>query len=80
MGDDHAHYELGEEVTRHHHHHTVCRRCGRVRDVTLPDTVERALESALGQLAEAHGFVLQHHRLDLVGTCADPAACPSAPD
>ena len=74
MGDDHAHYELGEEVT-HHHHPTVCRTCGKVKDVTLPDAVEKALDKALAQVAAETGFVLQHHRLDLVGTCADSSTC-----
>ena len=80
MGDDHAHYELGEEVTHHHHHHTVCRNCGKVTDVTLPDAVEKALDKALAQVAVETGFVLQHHRLDLVGTCADPSTCIANPN
>lgn len=70
MGDDHAHYELGEEVTNHHHHHMVCRGCGKVSDITLPDSVERSLDKALHVVADRESFELQTHRLDLVGRCA----------
>jgi Fe2+ or Zn2+ uptake regulation protein len=28
------------------------------------------LDTALGRIARKHGFVADHHRLDLVGTCA----------
>jgi Fe2+ or Zn2+ uptake regulation protein len=74
MGDEHAHYELGEEVTHYHHHHLVCTGCGRVSDVTLPETVERALDKALNNVADAENFQLHRHRLDLVGRCADCVA------
>ena len=70
MGDEHAHYELGEEGTNHHHHHMVCRGCGKVSDITLPDSVERSLDKALHAVADREGFELQMHRLDLVGRCA----------
>ena len=70
MGDEHAHYELGEEITKHHHHHLVCTRCGAVSDVTLPAAVERALDRALQLAADGERFQLQHHRLDLLGVCA----------
>lgn len=71
LGDEHAHYELGEVLTEHHHHHLVCRRCGRVSDVTLPDSAEHAIELALRELAQRISFAVEEHRLDLVGVCAD---------
>jgi Fur family transcriptional regulator, ferric uptake regulator len=74
MGDEHAHYELGEDLTQHHHHHLVCVGCGKVRDVTLPERTEQALDRALTEAATAEGFELQRHRLDLVGRCAECAA------
>ena len=74
MGDEHAHYELGEEITHHHHHHLVCSACGKVSDVTLPDSVERSLDKAMAQVSDAAGFQLHNHRLDLVGRCAECAA------
>lgn len=70
MGDEHAHYELGEEITNHHHHHLVCVQCGSVADVTLPAVAERSLDRALHDAADAQSFELQHHRLDLIGRCA----------
>ena len=74
MGDEHAHYELGEEITLHHHHHTVCTSCGKVRDVTLSAAAERSLDKALHEAAAGAGFELQRHRLDLLGRCAECVA------
>ena len=70
MGDDHAHYELAEELTNHHHHHLVCTECGLVSDVTLSVSVEAALDAALAQAAHGVAFELHAHRLDLVGRCS----------
>ena len=63
-------YELAEHLTGHHHHHLVCSTCGAVRDVVVPDALERDLDVALAKLAKREGFALDHHRLDLVGRCA----------
>ena len=62
-------YELAEHLTGHHHH-LVCSTCGAVRDVVVPDALERDLDVALAKLAKREGFALDHHRLDLVGRCA----------
>ena len=40
-------------------------------DVTLPAELEEALDAALGRAGAANGFAVEHHRLDLVGRCAD---------
>lgn len=69
-GDEFSHFELAEDLT-HHHHHLVCTRCGRVDDFVASDELERSLHGALDGAAGAKGFTVQHHRLDLVGTCAD---------
>lgn len=68
--DDHARFELAEELTGHHHH-LICALCGSVADFHLTTKGERALEAALTAAAEGTGFTPDHHRLDLVGTCAD---------
>ena len=66
---DQARYELAEHLTGHHHH-LLCSSCGAVRDVVVPDALERDLDSALTKLAKREGFALDHHRLDLIGRCA----------
>jgi len=66
--DDFARYELAEDLTEHHHH-LICEVCGDVTDVTLPSGTEAKLEAALARVAKRHGFTVEHHRLDLVGTC-----------
>ena len=69
-GDEYSHFELAEDLT-HHHHHLVCTHCGRVEDFVASDELERNLHDALDVVAGSSGFTVQHHRLDLVGTCAD---------
>lgn len=78
MGDEHAHYELGEEITNNHHHHTVCTSCGAVRDVSLTAGAERSLDRALHDAAAGQHFELHHHRLDLLGRCAECVASTTA--
>jgi Fur family ferric uptake transcriptional regulator len=73
--DDHARFELTEEITGHHHHHLICEGCGDITDVLLGAEVERLLERALSEAADEHGFRGLHHRADLVGRCR---ACPVA--
>ncbi len=67
---DHALFELDEHLTEHHHH-LICERCGVVVDVTLPEPVERAIDTGFDAVAEAAGFVPAHHSVDLYGSCAD---------
>ncbi len=71
-GDEFSHFELAEDLTSHHHH-LVCTRCGRVADVTLSDELEASLDVALAKVAEQQGFHAEHHRLDVLGLCADCA-------
>jgi Fe2+ or Zn2+ uptake regulation protein len=63
-----ARYELAEDLTAHHHH-LVCRSCGAVEDVTVPEPLEREVERVLAAAARRAGFRGFSHRLDLVGTC-----------
>jgi Fe2+ or Zn2+ uptake regulation protein len=68
--DEFARYELAEDLTEHHHH-LICSSCGEVRDFTAPARIEDDLERTLRRIATRHGFEADHHRLDLVGTCAN---------
>ena len=68
--DEWARFELAEDIGGHHHH-LICESCGVVRDVQVPDAVESALDTSLGELASMNGFELRHHRLDLLGVCAE---------
>lgn len=63
-----ARFELEEDLTAHHHH-LVCRSCGAVEDVTVPERLERSIERVLAEAARRAGFRGLAHRLDLVGTC-----------
>jgi Fur family ferric uptake transcriptional regulator len=67
--DEFSRYELAEELTEHHHH-LICSACGDVRDFTVSTALEGELDRALARIAGDHGFAADHHRLDLVGTCA----------
>lgn len=73
--DEFTRYELAEDLTGHHHH-LVCSACGTVADVTVPRPLERALDQVAEQVVVETGFTVEHHRLDLVGTCPRCAASP----
>ena len=66
--DDNGRYELNEEILGHHHH-LLCSKCGDVRDVVIPENLEKNLDVALTQIAKRSGFKLDQHRLDLIGRC-----------
>ena len=68
--DEFARYELAEDLTEHHHH-LICGRCGRVVDVGAPAGLEAAVEHAVREIERENGFAVRHHRVDLVGVCAD---------
>lgn len=67
--DDHARFELSEDITGEHHHHLICDRCGSIYDITLPPSLEQELEAALTVEAGRLSFSGDHHRVDLVGVC-----------
>ncbi len=68
--DDFARYELAEHLTEHHHH-LICSSCGDVADFSLDSSTEDSLDLALHRAADALGFDVEAHRLDLLGVCAD---------
>ncbi len=68
--DEFARFELAEDLTDHHHH-LICTACGMVTDFTVSDGLERSLETAMETVAATTGFAPDHHRLDLLGRCAD---------
>jgi Fur family ferric uptake transcriptional regulator len=70
--DELTRYELAEHLTDHHHH-LICTSCGTVADFTVGDALEADLEAAMAEVARATGFRTEHHRLDLLGRCADCA-------
>ena len=69
--DEHSHFELAEDLTGHHHHHLICTDCGAVTDFAVPADLERQIERSASTVARKYGFVVDAHRLDLVGRCAD---------
>lgn len=71
--DEFARFELAEDLTDHHHHHLICTSCGTVADFTVSDRLERDLVMASDEVASTTGFTPDHHRLDLLGRCADCA-------
>lgn len=66
---DISRFELAEIATGSHHHHLVCSKCGSVRDVSLPSSIESGLDSQLATIAAREGFVFKHHQLDVIGLC-----------
>jgi Fe2+ or Zn2+ uptake regulation protein len=67
--DDAARFELTEELAGHHHH-LICSSCGDVADFIVDSSLEELLSQAMQRVGRATGFHPEHHRFDLVGTCA----------
>jgi len=66
--EEHAHFELAQDLTGHHHH-LICTMCGRVTDFVVPEALERQIDSDLAEIARSHGFRTEQHQLDLIGRC-----------
>jgi len=71
--DDHAAFELAEDLSDHHHH-LICSRCGAIEDFVVPAQLEEELARVLATAARRHRFAVSDHTLDLFGTCRDCAA------
>jgi Fe2+ or Zn2+ uptake regulation protein len=72
--DEFGRFELSEELSGHHHH-VVCESCGLVMDAAASPRLEAALTETARAIAEANGFDVTDHRLELVGRCT---SCRSA--
>jgi Fe2+ or Zn2+ uptake regulation protein len=55
-----AHFGLAD----HHHDHAICQRCG-----AIEPTDKCLLDSMTGRRLRGSGFLVQGHRLDLLGVC-----------
>ena len=65
---DTGRYELSERLAGHHHH-LICSRCGAMKDIVVPSSMEKRLDESLHEIAKSEGYAMQHHRLDVVGVC-----------
>lgn len=64
-----ARYELAEWLTGHHHH-LVCTNCGEVQDVVIDAETEMRVGSLIDHIADAVGYVVRGHRIDIEGKCS----------
>lgn len=53
-----------EPQTEHHHDHLICTSCGKIIEFFF-DEIERAQT----KVAQKYDFTLQHHKMELYGTC-----------
>jgi Fe2+ or Zn2+ uptake regulation protein len=72
-GDGFSCFELAEDITEHHH--LVCTRCGKMVDATPTPAFAATVRRYLAGLASSSGFVIEDHRLDVLGACP---ACQEA--
>jgi Fur family ferric uptake transcriptional regulator len=64
FGTGQARYELAEFGT--HHDHLICVGCNRIIEFE-----DQLIEERQDQIAERHGFLVQRHRHEIYGLCAD---------
>lgn len=58
--------ELSDTFT-HHHHHIVCRKCGKVHELSFSPILEKELEL----LFQNTGFIDIRHEIEAAGICQD---------
>jgi Fur family ferric uptake transcriptional regulator len=64
FGDGHTRYEHTHGAGEPHHDHLICTDCGRIDEF-----VDHQIEALQDRIAEAHGFVVKHHKMELYGIC-----------
>lgn len=64
FGDGQTRYESVDVDA--HHDHLICLDCGKIIEFEDP-----RIEELQEQVATSHGFMIQHHRLELYGHCRD---------
>lgn len=63
FNDGYTRYEFNDPKEGHHDH-LVCTQCGKVEEFENGD-----IERLQDDVAEAHGFRIDHHKLELYGLC-----------
>lgn len=64
FGDGQTRYEAA--IGRDHHDHLICTRCSAIIEFE-----DERIEKLQEEVANAHGFLVTHHKLELYGLCAD---------
>lgn len=64
FGDGLTRYELADESS--HHDHLICVGCGKIVEFEEP-----RIEELQEQIAARYGFILESHKHEMYGTCAD---------
>lgn len=64
FGDGHTRYEPIGPDEEEHHDHLICESCGRIVEF-MDERIERLQD----EVAEAHGFLVTHHKMELYGLC-----------
>ena len=62
FGDGQTRYELSSE--EEHHDHLICVRCDEIVEFENPE-----IEKLQEQVAKAHNFSIERHRLEIYGVC-----------
>ncbi len=68
FGDGATRYEIADEGA--HHDHLICEECGNIVEFEEP-----LIEELQERIAVQYGFVIEHHKHELYGHCADEEAC-----
>ena len=64
FGDGHARYD--PVYNKHHHDHLICTECGKIAEFE-----NQRIEELQERVARRHHFLIQAHKLELYGLCAN---------
>jgi Fur family ferric uptake transcriptional regulator len=64
FGDGFTRYELADSQA--HHDHLICLSCGKITEFEEPE-----IEKLQERIAARYGFIVEDHKHELYGTCAD---------
>lgn len=73
VGDRNRYELLDGRSDVQHHYHLVCKKCGRIMDISEDILVahERSLEELVKEVGEVSGFQVSGHQFRIFGICRD---------
>ena len=71
LGDRNRYEILESQSDRKHHYHLVCKKCGKIMDISedMMTAHAKSLEELVTEVGEIHGFQVSGHHFRIFGIC-----------